>query len=72
METETGSTTKQDQSTPPSELLSQLPDAPTVDPQESEDVKQPSLKRQKTAEAEDDFVVVEKEDTKDEKPKVDS
>ncbi|KAI8941495.1 hypothetical protein NX059_002712 [Plenodomus lindquistii] len=58
-----------EQSTEPSELLSQLPDAPTIDPQEAEGVQQPSLKKQKVEEAEDDFVVVEKEDVKEDKPK---
>lgn len=60
-----------EQSTEPSELLSQLPDAPTTDLQDDETAKQPSLKRQKTAEAEDDFVVIEKEDASEEKPKAD-
>ncbi|KAH7128136.1 MACRO domain-containing protein 1 [Dendryphion nanum] len=41
------------------EILSQLPDAPTADPVFSE---QPALKRQKTDTAEDDFVVINKED----------
>ncbi|KAF2849621.1 macro domain-like protein [Plenodomus tracheiphilus IPT5] len=59
-----------EQSTEPSELLSQLPDAPTIDPQEAEGIQQPSLKKQKTDEAdEEDFVVVEKDDAAEEKPK---
>jgi len=58
---------EKEKSTEPSELLSQLPDAPTIDPQEAEDIEQPSLKKQKTAEAgsEDEFVVVDKEDVND-------
>lgn len=60
---------EREQSDKPSELLSQLPDAPAIDPQEAEDVQQPSLKKQKTTELEDDFVVVEKEDAKDDEPK---
>lgn len=60
-----------EQSTEPSELLSQLPDAPTTDPQEADGIRQPSLKKQKTAEAdsEDEFVVINKEDVKDEQSK---
>lgn len=58
-----------EQSTEPSELLSQLPDAPTTDPQDAEDVKQPALKRQKTADADDDFVLIEKDDVKEGSPK---
>ncbi|KAL6704936.1 hypothetical protein ACN47E_007481 [Coniothyrium glycines] len=52
-----------------SELLSQLPDAPTADPQDIEDAEQPSAKKQKTEETEDEFVVVDKDDVKDEKSK---
>ncbi|CAO2653803.1 Nn.00g032140.m01.CDS01 [Neocucurbitaria sp. VM-36] len=60
---------EREHSTEPSELLSQLPDAPTTDPQDDEGVQQPSLKRQKTGETEDDFVVVDKDDAKEDKPK---
>lgn len=63
------SPSEQEQSTEPSELASQLPDAPTTDPQDAEDTQQPSLKRQKTGEAEDDFVVVDRDDAKEDKPK---
>jgi hypothetical protein len=54
----------QETSTEPSELLSQLPDAPTDEPQDAEDSEQPAVKKQKTtdSDADDDFVVVEKED----------
>ncbi|RAR11779.1 MACRO domain containing protein 1 [Stemphylium lycopersici] len=49
-----------------SELASQLPDAPTADPKDEDEAEQPSPKKQKTAEAdEDDFVMVEKDDLKD-------
>lgn len=57
------------QSTEPSELLSQLPDAPTVDPQDEEDVQQPSAKKQKTEETDDEFVMVEKDEVEEEKSK---
>lgn len=50
-------------------MLSQLPDAPTEDPKDIQDVEQPSTKKQKTEDADDDFVVVEKEDAKEDKPK---
>jgi hypothetical protein len=50
--------------------LSQLPDAPTEDPKDIEDIQEPSSKKQKTEDAEDDFVVVEKEDSKEDKAKV--
>lgn len=63
---------EQGTSTDPSEMLSQLPDAPTEDPKDIEDVEQPSTKKQKTQDAEetdDDFVVVEKDDAQEEKPK---
>lgn len=63
------STPEREQSTEPSELLSQLPDAPTSEPQDDEGVQQPSLKRQKTGEGEDDFVLVDKDDVKEDKPK---
>ena len=59
---------EQDDSTEPSELLSQLPDAPTGEPLDIEDVEQPSTKKQKTTESEDEFVVVEKDDAADAKP----
>jgi hypothetical protein len=57
------------QSTEPSELASQLPDAPTTEPKDTEDSQEPLSKKQKTTEADDDFVVVEKEDTKDDRVK---
>jgi hypothetical protein len=59
-------------STEPSEMLSQLPDAPTDDFKDTEDDQQPSPKKQKTDEADetdDDFVVVEKSDAQEDKPK---
>jgi hypothetical protein len=56
-------------STEPSEMLSQLPDAPTEDPKDITDVEEPSAKKQKTEDTDDDFVVVEKEDAKEDKPK---
>jgi hypothetical protein len=59
----------QETSTEPSEIYSQLPDAPTEDPQDVEDSQEPSLKKLKTEETDDDFVVVEKEDAVDKKPK---
>ncbi|KAF1850810.1 macro domain-like protein [Cucurbitaria berberidis CBS 394.84] len=62
-------TIEEEQSTEPSELASQLPDAPTTDPQDAEDAQQPSLKRQKTSEADDDFVLVERDDVKEDRPK---
>lgn len=58
-----------EQATEPSELLSQLPDAPTIDPQDDEDTEQPSMKKQKTEVADDEFVVVEKNDGEADKPK---
>ena len=51
------------------EILSQLPDAPTDEPVNVEDAQQPSQKKQKTEETPDDFVIVEKEDTDETKPK---
>jgi len=56
-------------STEPSEILSQLPDAPTEDPKDVTDIEEPSTKKQKTEDTDDDFVVVEKEDAKEDKPK---
>jgi hypothetical protein len=50
-------------------MLSQLPDAPTEDPKDIDDVEEPSTKKQKTDDLDDDFVVVEKEDIKDDIPK---
>lgn len=52
-------------STEPSEILSQLPDAPTEDPKDVTDIQEPSTKKQKTEDTDDDFVVVEKEDAED-------
>lgn len=60
---------EQETSTEPSKMLSQLPDAPTEDPKDVEDTPQPSSKKQKTNDADDDFVVVEKDDANEEKPK---
>ncbi|RMZ70052.1 lrp16 family [Pyrenophora seminiperda CCB06] len=55
------------QSTEPSELASQLPDAPKTEPNDSDVSQQPLSKKQKTTETDDDFVVVEKDDiTEDE------
>ena len=52
------------------EVLSQLPDAPTSEPVDVDDAQQPSQKKQKTEDgSEDDFVVVEKEGADAEKPK---
>ena len=46
------------------EVLSQLPDAPTDEPVDVDHAEQPSQKKQKTdAASDDDFVVVDKEDT---------
>ncbi|CAN9188424.1 unnamed protein product [Alternaria alternata] len=63
------SKTQEEQSTEPSELASQLPDAPTAEPQDTDDVQQPFPKKQKTSDTDDDFVVVEKEDINDDKSK---
>ncbi|KAF2821037.1 A1pp-domain-containing protein [Ophiobolus disseminans] len=71
IETEDETTKEQETSTEPSEILSQLPDAPTEDPKDLEDNSEPSPKKQKTDDADDDFVVVEKEDASEEKPKAD-
>lgn len=52
------------------EVLSQLPDAPTDEPVDIDDAEQPSQKKQKTEESsDDDFVVVEKEEADGTKPK---
>ncbi|UPX10039.1 uncharacterized protein EKO05_0000714 [Ascochyta rabiei] len=52
------------------EILSQLPDAPTDEPVDIDDAKLPSQKKQKTEEVlDDDFVVVNKETTDGAKPK---
>jgi hypothetical protein len=69
--TQEESATEQETSTEPSEMLSQLPDAPLEDPRDTEDTEQPSPKKQKIDEADDDddFVVVEKEDAVEDKPK---
>jgi hypothetical protein len=50
-------------------MLSQLPDAPTEDPKDLEDDEQPSPKKQKIEETDDDFVVIEKADAQEDKPK---
>lgn len=59
----------QETSTEPNEILSQLPDAPTEDPKDIPDIQEPSTKKQKTEDTDDDFVVVEKEDAKEDTPK---
>ncbi|KAF1354229.1 A1pp-domain-containing protein [Lizonia empirigonia] len=52
------------------EILSQLPDAPTDEPVDIDDAEEPSQKKQKTGEtSDDDFVVVDKEATDEAKPK---
>ncbi|KAF2998855.1 hypothetical protein E8E13_003534 [Curvularia kusanoi] len=52
------------------EILSQLPDAPTDDPVDVDHAEQPSQKKQRTEEMpEDDFVVVENESEAEAKPK---
>ncbi|KAG9195051.1 hypothetical protein G6011_00171 [Alternaria panax] len=56
---------QEEQPSEPSELASQLPDAPTAEPQDTEDAQQPCSKKQKTSDTDDDFVVVEKEDIKE-------
>ncbi|KAF2034197.1 A1pp-domain-containing protein [Setomelanomma holmii] len=65
VEDEDESAKEQETSTEPSEMLSQLPDAPTKEPKDIDDTPQPSTKKQKTEDAGDDFVVVEKEDAED-------
>jgi hypothetical protein len=64
---EAAPTEGQETSTEPSELLSQLPDAPTEELQDVEDTEQPAVKKQKTvdSDADDDFVVVEREDAQE-------
>jgi hypothetical protein len=62
---------QEEQSIEPSELASQLPDAPTAEPQDTDDTEQPSSKKQKTTDTDDDFVVVEKEDIEEDKAKPD-
>lgn len=53
------------------EILSQLPDAPTDEPVTVDDVEEPLQKKQKTEEvSDDDFVLVEKEGTDETKSKV--
>lgn len=45
------------------EMLSQLPDAPTDEPVDIDHAEQPSQKKQKTEEGlDDDFIVVDRED----------
>ncbi|KAH6629388.1 hypothetical protein C7974DRAFT_311206 [Boeremia exigua] len=52
------------------EILSQLPDAPTNEPVDVDHAEQPSQKKQKTDDvSDDDFIVVDKEDTEETKPK---
>lgn len=52
------------------EILSQLPDAPTDEPVYVDHTEQPSQKKQKTEEvSDDDFVVVDKEGAEGTKPK---
>jgi hypothetical protein len=50
-------------------MLSQLPDAPTEDPKDISDFQEPSAKKQKMEDTDDDFVVVEKEDAKEDQSK---
>lgn len=69
VETEDEAAVEKQTSTEPSEILSQLPDAPTEEPEDVDDTPEPSSKKQKTDEADDDFVVVEKEDAKEDTPK---
>lgn len=60
-----------EKSTDETELAAKLPDAPTAEPKDPEE---PSQKKQRTEMAEDDFVVVDKEDAKeakDDAPKAD-
>ncbi len=53
-----------------SEVLSQLPDAPTNEPVDVDDVPQPLQKKQKTDEVSDDgYVVIDNEDSDEAKPK---
>jgi O-acetyl-ADP-ribose deacetylase len=44
------------------ELTSQLPDAPTAEPEDTTQSEEPTVKKQKTDIVDDDFVVVEKDD----------
>ncbi|KAJ5028284.1 hypothetical protein PSV08DRAFT_232664 [Bipolaris maydis] len=53
---------QEEHATEPHALASQLPDAPTIDPTEAADLEQPSSKKQKTDESDDEFVVVNKHD----------
>lgn len=51
------------------EILSQLPDAPTDEPVDVDDFEEPSQKKQKTDEAsDDDFVVIDKDTTEKANP----
>ncbi|KAJ8117089.1 hypothetical protein OPT61_g1642 [Boeremia exigua] len=53
-----------------SEVLSQLPDAPTNEPVDVDGVEQPLQKKHKTGEVlDDDFVVIDREDTDESDPK---
>lgn len=52
------------------EILSQLPDAPTDEPVDVDHAEQPSQKKQKTEEASDDeFIMISKEGAEGTKPK---
>lgn len=51
-------------STDETELAAKLPNAPAEDPKDPVDVEEPSAKKQKTEASDDDFVVVDKPDTK--------
>ena len=55
--------------TEPAELASQLPDAPTTEPADTTEAVQPSPKKQKIDDSDDDFVVVDKDDLKDDESK---
>ncbi|KAH8726952.1 hypothetical protein GQ44DRAFT_705040 [Phaeosphaeriaceae sp. PMI808] len=56
---------EQETTTDPSEMLSQLPDAPTADPVDADHALQPSPKKQKTDDTDDEFVLVDKEDARE-------
>lgn len=52
------------------EILSQLPDAPTDEPVDVDDTEQPSQKKQKTEDGpDDDFVLVDKMGADETKPR---
>jgi hypothetical protein len=51
-------------STDEAEIAAKLPDPPTTEPKDPEDPDEPSSKKQKTDAADDEFVVVDKDDAK--------